>query len=351
MEYLPPYEEYKSRQQLTLEQQHFIKKSRDTIRAILSGQDPRQLLIVGPCSIHDRDAAIEYASRLRSLSEEVSSHFFIVMRTYFEKSRSSFGWKGFFYDPLLDGSHHMTLGIEWSRQLLLDLATMEIPTATEFLDPLTAYYYDDLISWGSIGARTSSSQPHRQFASGLDMPIGFKNGIAGNVSAAVNGVLVASQPHHYLGLSDAGRPILKKTAGNPDAHIVLRGGESGTNYDAGAVTQALSRLEHAHLPLRLIIDCSHHNSHKKFERQVAVFQSAIGQIADGNDKIRGVMLESHLHSGKQAIPSNLSQLSYGVSITDGCLDWDSTAELIEWGAAALQQQGSPAETADICGFA
>jgi 3-deoxy-7-phosphoheptulonate synthase len=352
MEYLPPYEEYKARQRPSLKQHQFIDKSRDTVRAILNRSDPRLLLIVGPCSIHDKISTREYASRLHDFAASVSSQFFLVMRTYFEKSRSVAGWKGFLYDPLLDGSHNIPQGIEWTRELLLELAAMEVPTATEFLDPISAYYYDDLITWGSIGARTSSSQPHRQLASALEMPIGFKNGIAGNVSAAVNGALAASHPHRYMGLCPQGKPIIKKTSGNHDAHVVLRGGESGPNYDPGSVAHLINRLEHVGLPARLLIDCSHQNSGKKFEKQPAVFQSVINQIVEGNTAIRGVMLESHLHSGKQMHPTDVSQLKYGVSITDSCLDWHSTAHLIEWAAVTLQQQQqcAAAEAIDICGI-
>lgn len=344
MEYLPSYDECKSRQPLSFKQRHFIEKSRETVRAILNRKDPRLLLIVGPCSIHDKISTREYAALLREFAHSVSSQFFLVMRTYFEKSRSTSGWKGLFYDPLLDGSHAMPLGIEWSRELLLDLASMEVPAATEFLDPITAYYYDDLITWGSIGARTSSSQPHRQLASDLGMPIGFKNGIAGNTSAAINGALVAAHPHYFIGLCPNGKPIRKKTPGNQDGHVVLRGGESGPNYDPGSIAHLINRLEHAQLPPRLLVDCSHQNSGKKFDKQPDVFQSVLHQIAEGNTAIRGLMLESHLQCGKQTIPHDLSQLKHGVSITDSCLDWRSTARLIEWGAESLQQQCTTAET-------
>jgi len=259
MPFLPTYQELKSQISLFPSAKLFIEQSRQTIRKILFGQDPRLLLIVGPCSIHDISSAKEYARRLKILSEKISNHFFIIMRAYCEKPRTASGWKGYLYDPYLDGSHDMKVGIQGTRQLLLDLAEMEVPTATEFLDPLTAHYYDDLISWGSIGARTSSSQPHRQLASGLTMPIGFKNGVAGNVSSAINGVISASYPHTYMGINEMGVPYIMKTKGNKDCHVVLRGGENGPNYDSSSVLEVLKKLDQ-HLLQSLLIDCSHHNS-------------------------------------------------------------------------------------------
>lgn len=338
MKSLPTYQELKTRFPLTPTQSFFISKSRQTTGAILNGTDPRLLLIVGPCSIHDRLSAKDFASQLRKLANAMSSQFFLIMRIYCEKPRTASGWKGFLYDPLLDGSHEIELGIEWTRQLLLELTNMQIPAATEFLDPLTAFYYDDLITWGSIGARTASSQIHRQLASGLSMPIGFKNGVAGNISAAVNGVLAASQPQTYVRLGENGKSVIGKTTGNPDAHIVLRGGESGPNYDSCSITDALARLEKLKLPSKLLIDCSHDNSGRKYDHQPEVFQSVIHQIAEGNTHIRGLMLESHLYAGQQRLKENSELLQYGVSITDACLDWQSTARLITWGAEYLQEQ-------------
>jgi 3-deoxy-7-phosphoheptulonate synthase len=338
MESLPTYKELKMRFPLLPTQHCFIEESRQTVRAILNGTDSRLLLIVGPCSIHDPLSAKEFAQRLHPLAQSVASHFFLIMRVYCEKPRTGSGWKGFLYDPLLDGSYAMHLGIEWTRQLLLELVTLQVPAATEFLDPLTAFYYDDLITWGSIGARTASSQIHRNLASALAMPIGFKNGVAGNISAAVNGAMAASHPHTYMGICENGKPTIVRTTGNPDVHIVLRGGESGPNYDPSSVSEALTRLEHIKLPLRLLIDCAHDNSGKKYENQPLVFQSVMHQILEGNLTIRGLMLESHLHAGHQMITQNPALLQYGVSITDPCLDWHSTAHLIQWGAKHLQQQ-------------
>lgn len=335
MDSLPSYKELKEQFLLLPEQQSFIQKSRQTVREILNGTDPRLLLIVGPCSIHDLDSAKEFALRLKQLAETVSSEFFLIMRIYCEKPRTSSGWKGFLYDPLLDGSHELQKGIQWTRQLLLELASIEVPTATEFLDPLTAFYFEDLITWGSIGARTASSQIHRNLASSLSMPIGFKNGIAGNISAAVNGALAASHPHTFMHICDNGKPTISRTSGNSDAHIVLRGGETGPNYDPLSVSEALTKLEQANLPPCLIIDCAHHNSGKKHDQQPIVFQSIIHQVLEGNGNIRGLMLESHLIGGSQSLSNPPSNLIYGMSITDPCLDWLSTAQLIRWGAEHL----------------
>lgn len=347
MESLPSYQELKTRLPLSLAQRQFIEENRQTVRGILNGNDSRLLLIVGPCSIHDLSSAKEFAHHLRQLMHSVSSHFFLIMRVYCEKPRTASGWKGFLYDPLLDGSHAMHVGIEWTRQLMLELTTMEVPIATEFLDPLTAFYYEDLVTWGSIGARTASSQIHRNLASALSMPIGFKNGVAGNVSAAVNGALVASHPHTYMRICDNGKPTISQTKGNRDTHIVLRGGEGEPNYDPSSVSDALARLEHAKLPARLLIDCAHHNSGKKYERQPLVFQSVIHQILEGNTNIRGLMLESHLHAGHQELAGDPSQLQYGLSITDPCLDWHSTAHLIHWGTQRLQQLSST-QNLNVC---
>jgi 3-deoxy-7-phosphoheptulonate synthase len=336
MESLPSYKELKAHLPLLSPHDDFIEKSRQTIREILNGIDSRLLLIVGPCSIHDRSSAQEFAQNLRHLAHEISSQFFLVMRVYCEKPRTASGWKGFLYDPLLDGSHAMRQGIEWTRQLMLELTSMQIPIATEFLDPLTAFYYEDLVSWGSIGARTASSQVHRHLASNLSMPVGFKNGVAGNLSAAINGAMVASHPHTYMRLCENGKPIVSRTKGNSDTHIVLRGGESGPNYDPSSVSNALARLEYLSLPTRLLIDCAHHNSEKKYEGQLAVFQSVIHQILEGNTNIRGLMLESHLYAGNQNVTENPKNLQYGISITDPCLDWHSTVHLIHWGAQHLR---------------
>lgn len=336
MNTLPSYQTLKDRFPLSSSQRLFIHESRQTVRNILDGKDPRLLLIVGPCSIHDPRSAKEFALQLLPFARKIAPHFFILMRAYFEKPRTSCGWKGFLYDPLLDGSHAIQLGLEWTRQLLLELSSLQVPVATEFLDPLIASYYEDLITWGSIGARTSSSQIHRHFASHLNIPIGFKNGTSGNLSGAILGVLTASQPQTYIKMGEEGTLVMMKTPGNPDSHLVLRGGETAPNYDPSSLSEALTYLEKLKLPPRLLIDCSHHNSGKQPEQQIEVFQSVIHQIWEGNQRVRGLMLESHLLAGNQPLGKDSSGLSYGISITDPCLDWASTAQLIEWGTEALE---------------
>lgn len=338
MDLLPTYNELKNQFPISSSQSAFIAATKQTLEQILNGLDPRLLLIAGPCSIHDIASAKEFALHLKELAPLISNEYFLVMRVYCEKPRTITGWKGFLYDPSLDGSMQIRKGIEQTRQLLLDLADLGVPTATEFLDPLTAFYYEDLISWGSIGARTSSSATHRQLASLLPMPIGFKNGIAGNISAAIEGVIAASHPHAFVGINEKGEKSVLRSLGNQNTHIVLRGGESGPNYDSLAVAEALNKLKQAHLPSRLIIDCSHHNSNKQHKQQIEVFQSVIQQILEGNSSIRGCMIESHLFAGSQLLASDPRQLKYGVSITDPCLDWKTTRHLLLWSAQYLSQQ-------------
>lgn len=338
MDVLPSYRELKNQLPITPMQRSFIEKNRLIVENILNGSDPRLLLIVGPCSIHNSAVAREFALQLKELAEIVSSQFFILMRAYCEKPRTKTGWKGFLYDPYLDGSNDIKTGIEWTRQLLLDLTDIGVPTATEFLDPLTAFYYDDLITWGSIGARTSSSQTHRQLASALKMPLGIKNGIAGNVSAAIDGVIAASHPHTFLGVNEDGVKSVIRSTGNLLAHVVLRGGESGPNYDPLSVSQTITKLVQSNLVPKLLIDCSHHNSNKQFYHQPTVFQSVLQQVIEGNTNIRGCMLESNLFSGNQALSLDPNQLEYGISITDSCLDWKTTRQLLIWGAQHFAQQ-------------
>ncbi|MBA3720993.1 MAG: 3-deoxy-7-phosphoheptulonate synthase [Parachlamydiaceae bacterium] len=343
MEYLPSYKELKNQFPLSNAHRISIEHNRNTIKKILSGHDSRLLLIVGPCSLHDSISAKDFATQFKKLSAAVSSQFFLVMRAYCEKPRTAGGWKGFLYDPYLDGSNNMQTGIYWSRQLLLELVNMQIPLATEFLDPMTAFYYEDLISWGSIGARTSSSQPHRQLASALHMPIGIKNGVAGNISAAVNGVISSTHSHVFMGLSEDGNPCIIRSKGNPDAHIVLRGGDTGPNYDPNSVSIALQKLRLAQLPECVVIDCAHKNSDKNYDRQSFVLQSILNQFVEGNLSIRGLMLESHLYSGSQCLLGGSSSLKYGISITDPCLDWHSTEQLITQGANYLAENQSTDE--------
>lgn len=322
----------------TSKQRQFIDTKRQEIRNILDGLDGRLLLIVGPCSIHDITAAKEYASHLRTLSKSIGDTFCIVMRVYFDKPRTVLGWKGLLNDPWLNGSHDIATGIRWTRQLLLDLAEMEIATASEFLDPAAAYYFSDLISWGCIGARTASSQVHRQLASSLPMPVAFKNSTDGNVGIAVNGIVNASKPHAFIGMDACGNSSVVRAAGNQHGHLVLRGGENRPNYDPQAISEALACLKAAELPPRLLIDCSHDNSMRQHELQATVFQSVLNQTVEGNHEIKGILLESHLNSGNQALAADQSQLKYGVSLTDPCMDWEMTKRLILWGYSLLKRE-------------
>jgi len=323
---------------LTEKQNQFIHRARQEVQDALFHHRSRLLMIVGPCSIHDISSAQEYASRLADLTKEVSDTFVVVMRVYFEKPRTSLGWKGMIYDPFLDGTNAMANGLRLTRQLLLELADMGVPAAAEFLDPLSAHYFSDLITWGCIGARTSESQTHRQMASSLPMPVAFKNNTMGNIEVAVHGVLSAAIPHTFLGIDSQGKVCQQTSGGNPHCHIVLRGGENSPNYDPDSISEALDLLHKNSLPPKVLIDCSHDNSRRKHEQQVSVFQSIIHQIKEGEKGIRGLILESHLQGGQQPLESD--ELRFGVSITDACLDWETTAKLIHWGRAALLKEAS-----------
>lgn len=313
-----------------------VENFRAAARRIIRGEDPRKALVIGPCSIHDRGAAIEYARHFKELAKAVERTCFLVMRVYVEKPRTKTGWKGLLYDPHLDGSHDMGTGLLWTRELLLELAEMGIPTAVEFVDPLAALYFEDLVAWGFIGARTSASQPHRQFASARAMPIGFKNSTDGNLESAVHGVLCAKSPHTFLHVDDEGKLGMLQSEGNRDCHIVLRGANDFINYDPESIAAALELLKKSHLPPRLMIDCSHGNCQKDFRKQYEVFLSILRQ---GNDSVFGLMLESHLESGNQTLGEDPSLLKYAVSITDPCLDWKTTSELVYSADAAFSSAG------------
>lgn len=319
---------------LSPEQRNFILESRQTIESILEGADSRKLLIVGPCSIHDCEATLEYGNHFQELAKEVSDQFFMVMRTYFEKPRTILGWKGFLYDPDLDGSHNVAKGIHLTRHLLSELTTLRIPTASELLDMATAPYFSDFLSWGCIGARTCSSPSHRQLAASLDFPVGFKNSTDGCIDNAVHGVLSASVPHVYLGLSSEGKFTRIKTEGNPLCHLVLRGGYNGPNYDYKSVQESTLRCQQMGIRDKVVIDCSHDNCEKMHLKQIPIFQEVTQQIIEGNESIVGLMLESHLFSGSQSLSH---PLQYGVSITDPCLDWLTTREVILQAAERLQR--------------
>lgn len=306
----------------------FLLGAKQQARRIICGLDARKAFIVGPCSIHEKSSALEYARRFKQLSEEVSESCFLVMRVYFEKSRTSTGWKGLLYDPHLDGSHDMYTGLLWSRELLLALAELQVPIAAEFVDPLAAVYFEDLITWGFIGARTSASQPHRQYASSLDIPLGFKNSTNGCLDDAIYGVAVSRISHTFLSIDEEGKLRMKKSHGNPNTHIVLRGAYDYTNFDAHSVSFTLEKLEKSQLSSKVMIDCSHGNCQKHFDRQKEVFLSVLEQLEEGNDALCGLMLESHLESGYQPLLEDPSSLKYAVSITDPCIDWETTENLI-----------------------
>ncbi len=313
----------------------FVAGAREHIQNIIFGDDERLLLVVGPCSIHDIEAGHEYAERLVALAEEVKEKLFLVMRVYFEKPRTTVGWKGLIMDPELDGTHNIPKGLGMARQFLRDVIDLGVPTATELLDPITPQYIADLICWSAIGARTTESQTHRQMASGLSMPLGFKNATNGSLTPAVNAIKAATQPQTFLGVSPQGIASAVTTKGNPHCHIILRGGEDGPNYDADQVATAASELEKAGLRRAIMIDASHDNSAKDHENQPTVFADVIAQRRAGNMEIIGAMLESNLEAGNQKLTDDKSALAYGCSITDKCIDWATTERIVREAAEAL----------------
>jgi 3-deoxy-7-phosphoheptulonate synthase len=313
-----------------------IADARETIRAILRGDDDRLLVIVGPCSIHDPEAALEYAARLREQAAEHADALFPVMRVYFEKPRTRMGWKGLIYDPGLDGGGNIGAGLRAARRLLLECAAMGVPAASEILDLVTPQYYAELLSWGAIGARTVESPLHRQMASALSAPVGFKNATHGGVDVAIDAIHVAAQAHRFPSISMEGRAIVVTTTGNPDGHLVLRGAHHGPNYDAASVAAAAQALEHSRLLPRLLVDCSHGNSAKDYRRQPQVAAELGRQVAEGSRQVAGVLLESHLVEGRQDIVHGRHGLRYGQSVTDGCIGWDQTVDVLEQLAAAVR---------------
>ena len=302
-----------------------VIQARNTIKRVLAGEERRLLMIVGPCSIHDHEAARDYALRLKKLAVEVSETILIVMRVYFEKPRTTVGWKGLINDPDLDGSHKINKGIELARKILLETNNLGLPCATETLDPITPQYLADLISWSAIGARTTESQTHREMASGLSMPVGFKNGTDGGLNVALNAMNSALQQHHFLGINPEGISSVIQTSGNPHVHLVLRGGNNGPNYDAVSVHIAADALASGGLPKAIMIDCNHANSGKDPSRQELVLRNTIMQIKDGDQSIIGTMIESNINGGNQLIKP---KMKYGVSVTDACLDWENTHRII-----------------------
>ena len=299
-------------------------------RSILNGEDTRFMVIVGPCSIHDEEAALDYAERLRRCSEKLSERLLIVMRVYFEKPRTTTGWKGLVYDPHLDGTFDIEAGLHRARSLLLQIGEMGVYAGTEFLDPIVPQYLADLVTWATIGARTTESQTHRQMASGLSMPVGFKNGTDGNAQTAVDAMLSARCPHSFLGLDHEGRTAIVRTTGNPDGHLVLRGGNNGPNCGAHAIAQADNLARTAGVRSRLLVDCSHGNSNKEHIKQARALKEVVDQRVAGNADIIGCMVESNLNPGSQCLGDDPSRLRYGVSITDACIGWEETEELLTW---------------------
>jgi 3-deoxy-7-phosphoheptulonate synthase len=321
-------EEVKRRLPLTTAAAQTVLKSREAVRAILERRDPRLFVVVGPCSIHDVAAAREYAQRLKGLAARVDSTLLLIMRVYFEKPRTTVGWKGLINDPDLDDSFHIEKGILLARELLLFVAELGLPAGTEALDPIMPQYLSELITWTAIGARTTESQTHREMASGLSTPVGFKNGTDGALAASINALQSVRHPHHFLGITQQGQSAVFRTRGNPHAHIVLRGGGGRVNYDAVSIAVAERELTAAGLPATIVVDCSHGNSNKDADLQPLVAENCVTQIVDGNRSIVGLMLESHLQAGSQSIPKDLSKLVYGMSITDPCIDWATTESLV-----------------------
>lgn len=302
--------------------------SRQVVQNILDSRDDRLLFVVGPCSIHDPVAAMDYAEKLQKLSEKVSDQFFIVMRMYFEKPRTTVGWKGLINDPSMDDSFDIEKGIQTARKLLIDINEMGLATGTEALDPITPQYLSELITWSAIGARTTESQTHREMSSGLSMPVGFKNGTDGSIEVAVHAMMSVKSPHHFLGINEEGQVCKFSTRGNPYSHVVLRGGGGKPNFDADSVETCAKLLEQNKLRSKIMIDCSHANSEKDHNKQPTVFENVMTQVKNGNKNIMGVMIESHLKAGNQKIPDDLSKLEYGVSVTDKCVDWETTETMI-----------------------
>lgn len=316
-------------------QAEFVTRARREIHRLIFTDDQRFLLILGPCSIHDLKAGREYAVRLAQLAKDVADRVMIVMRVYFEKPRTTVGWKGLIMDPHLDGSHDIATGLRTARTFLREVLDLGLPTATELLDPITPQYIADLICWSAIGARTAESQTHRQMASGLSMPLGFKNGTDGSITTAINAIRAASHPQTFLGINLDGAASAIVTRGNPDCHIVLRGGTAGPNYSPAHIAQTEQLLAKANLPKSILVDCSHDNSAKQPERQPDVTRELLAQIAAGNTSIMGAMIESNLGAGSQPFPQPREKLRYGVSITDGCIDWDTTEKLVREVHASL----------------
>jgi 3-deoxy-7-phosphoheptulonate synthase len=325
---LPTPRQIKGEFPLLPEQEQAVLAGRGALEAILDGLDQRLIAVVGPCSIHDYDLALDYARRLNALAAEIQESILVVMRVYFSKPRTTVGWKGFINDPFMDDSFRVDVGLKRARQLLLALAGLGLPAGTEALDPIIPQYLDDLITWNAIGARTTESQTHREMASGLSTAVGFKNATDGNIEVALNAMESASRPHHFLGMDADGHVTVMRTRGNPRSHIVLRGGDR-PNYDSVSVAICEKALKARGMSCNIMIDCSHGNSFKDPDLQPLVLDNCIHQILEGNRSIKGVMLESNIHGGRQSIGNDPLQLAYGVSVTDACIDWETTARALQ----------------------
>jgi len=324
---------------LSEEDAEFVAKSRAQVQDILWNRDPRMMVVIGPCSIHDPKAAIEYAERLAKLNSELQDQLLLVMRVYFEKPRTTIGWKGLINDPDLNGTHLISKGLGIARRLMLNITAAGLPVATEMLDPITPQYMADTISWGAIGARTTESQTHREMSSGLSFPVGFKNGTDGNLQIAIDAMGAACHPHSFLGINREGRTSIVRTTGNPDVHIVLRGGNDKPNYAAADIARAEKKLDKAGIKTTLMVDCSHANSLKEHNRQEAVMQDVMEQVAAGNANIGSLMIESFLKEGNQKMADKLEDLEYGVSITDKCVNWETTERMLRHAHATLKACG------------
>ena len=335
LEVLPTPEEIKQRLPLSETAADTVFQARETVKRILDRQDPRLFVVVGPCSIHDVEAARDYAQRLKALANEVQDTLFMIMRVYFEKPRTTVGWKGLINDPRMDDTFRVDEGLQIARRLLLDLAEMGLPAGTEALDPIVPQYISDLIAWTAIGARTTESQTHREIASGLSMPVGFKNGTNGSLEVAINALQSAARPHSFLGINPQGQSAVIRTLGNRYGHVVLRGGDR-PNYDSVSIALCEKALRDKKLPVNLVVDCSHANSFKDPAMQPLVMRDCTHQIMEGNQSIVGLMIESNIGWGSQSLPADRSQLKYGVSITDACVDWETTEKMLRETHAKLK---------------
>jgi len=333
---MPTPAEIQARLPLTAKAAKTVTHGRNLLRKIIDRKDHRLFVVVGPCSIHDPVAGMDYARRLKKLADDVGDTLQIIMRVYFEKPRTTVGWKGYINDPFMDDSFQVNVGMEKARQFLLDVNELGLPAGTEALDPYGPQYYGDLITWTAIGARTTESQTHREMSSGLSTPVGFKNATSGDLTVATNAILSASNPHSFLGLNSEGRVAIVRTKGNAYGHVVLRGGDGKPNYDTVSVAVAEQAMAKAKLPANIVVDCSHANSSKKPELQPLVMADIVNQIRNGNKSLLGVMIESNLEAGNQSIPADLSQLKYGCSVTDGCVDWETTEKMIRDAAVLLR---------------